>query len=111
LTDNEEIEPEDPMDVLNRCYTAIWDECPYANPHLLLKVRTVAHNQTTEVLTLLKKKVDLASTFYKATYLDIFKALITKRITSKKTDTDGHAVLDRHRRICDVGHGDTVMPA
>ena len=40
-----------------------------------------------EVLTLVKKNIDLSSTIYKDMYLDIFKALIAKWVTSKKRDT------------------------
>jgi hypothetical protein len=87
LTDDSKIESEDHMEMMNRCDGVIWDECPYTNHRLRLKIRQVAHNQMVEVLTLVKKKIDLASTVYRNTYLDIFKALIVKWIASKKTDT------------------------
>ena len=51
-----------------------------------MKIRIMVHAQTVEVLTLAKKKVDLTSKMYKNMYLDIFKALIVKQITSKKKD-------------------------
>jgi hypothetical protein len=87
LTDDSKIELEDPMEMMNRCDGVIWDKCPYTNHHLHLKIRQVVHNQMAEVLTLIKKKIDLALTVYRNMYLDIFKALIVKWIASKKTDT------------------------
>jgi hypothetical protein len=57
------------------------------SPHLHIKIRNIAHAQTVEVLTLVKKKIDLSLTMYKNMYLDIFKALIAKRITSTKIDS------------------------
>jgi hypothetical protein len=36
LTDDGEIEREDPMEMMNRCDGVIWDECPYTNHRLRL---------------------------------------------------------------------------
>jgi hypothetical protein len=86
LTDEENELWEDPMDVLNHCEDTIWDTCPCTNNALHLKVRKVVHSQTREVLTLLKKKVNLSSSEYKTMYLNVFGALISKHIAAKKSD-------------------------
>ena len=73
-----ELEHANPTDVLNYLEDDVWKDSPFQNPQLRLKIRKVAHDQTIEVLTLLKKKVDLASTIYKTIYLDIFQVLIAR---------------------------------
>ena len=86
-TSDSEIEIKDPMVVIKWSEGLIWDEGPFTNPHLWVKIRVIAHAQTVEVLTLMKKKVDPSSKMYKDMYLNIFKALIVKRIASKKKGT------------------------
>ena len=87
LMDKENELWEDPMDILNHCKDVIWDACLYTNNTLHLKVRKIMHSQTMEVLTFLKKKVNLSLSEYKTMYLDIFSALISKPIAAKKLDS------------------------
>jgi hypothetical protein len=82
-----ELEHADPMDLLNYLEDNIWNESPFKNPQLRMKIKQVAHKRTVEVLTLIKKMIDLASLVYQNVYLNIFKTVIMKQIALKKMDT------------------------
>ena len=72
--------------MLDRSEGLVWNEGPFTNPYLCMKIRIVAHAQMVEVLTL-TKKVDPSSMVYKNMYINIFRALIVKRVASKKMNT------------------------
>jgi len=75
------------MDVLNLCEEEIWENSPFRNHQLRLKIRKVAHKQTRTVLVALRRKAEIGSDDYLGMYTKVFKALVTKRIASGKTDS------------------------
>ena len=67
-----------PQSVSSTSSVVEWTESPFENPQLCKKIRKAAHKQIMEVLTLIKKNINLSSTFYKDIYFDIFKTIIAK---------------------------------
>jgi hypothetical protein len=87
ISETDEFEIGDPMDALTHCEENVWNDSPFTNPRLREKIRKVAHEQTTEILVLSKKKVELRSMDYKDTYLHVFKRLVAKRIAANKPNS------------------------
>ena len=77
----------DPLVGLYCMEDELWDSSLLTNPQLHEKMWNVAHGQTWNIMAIKWMEANVASPGYQSMYCRIFKALITKKVASKTSDS------------------------